>query len=194
MTVVRPKNVLQGSGTLYWAETGAAEPAKTAAGFAADPASGVWTPVGATGEGVQIEFGTEVIDIVVDEVKFPVGAVNGPSSVTITASLAEGTLENLALATGGTITTDATSGLRTLELNTGDQVDFKALLFDGLAPAATSGGAKRRRRFIVRKVAQVGQSAVAYKRADKTLVPISMKAYYVDDSTPMLSIIDPSDA
>lgn len=186
-----PNNLILGPGALYVADFGATEPADTA--FATAPDSGTWTDVGGTQDGVNFQQNLEFTQLEVDQ------TIDAPESrctkreFKLVTNLAEVTLENIKIASnGGTITsagTGATAHTKyepDTDVTSGSRPNYIAMIFDGPGP---SGG---RRRFVGRKMLQVGEVESSYHKEDQTVltceflghaVSTSIKPYYWIDET-----------
>jgi hypothetical protein len=63
------------------------------------------------------------------------------------------------------------------------------VIFDGFAPASSTGVSKRRR-FILRRCLSIENVEVAYKKGDMTLVPVTFGCHYIDTVTAPFKIVD----
>jgi hypothetical protein len=184
--------VIMGAGRLYLGDfslTAANEPALEA--INTTPQASAWSDVGFTSDGVTVNFGQEFTNMEVDQVADPVGAKMTRRITTLVTNMAQATLDNVKFALNtGTITT--ASGYKYLEPEyDGDELQppYRALLFDGYAPA-TSAGVVKRRRFLVRKVLSVEAVGVPYQKDNMTLVPVTFGAFYVSPTVAPYRIID----
>jgi hypothetical protein len=184
--------VIMGAGRLYYGDfslTAANEPANAAVNTT--PQASAWTDAGYTSDGVTINFGQTFSNMTVDQVADPVGAKMTERVVTIATNLAQATLENIKLGLNtGTITTG--SGFSYFEPEyDGDELQptYRALLFDGFAPASSAGVVKRRR-FLVRKVLSIEAVGIPYKKGDMTLVPVTFGSFYVSPTVAPYKIVD----
>lgn len=186
-----PNNLILGPGDLYVADFGATEPADTA--FATAPDDATWTDVGGTQDGVNFAQNMEFTQLEVDQ------SIDAPESrctkreFKLTTNLAEPTLENVKLASnGGTITTAGTGATAHSKyepdtaVTSGSRPNYIAMIFDGPGPSGN------RRRFVARKMLQVGNVEFAYHKEDQTVltceflghaVSTSIKPYYYIDET-----------
>lgn len=124
--------LLTGVGTLYVADVGEAMPD-------VDATPGVnWTELGETIDGVTVTYSENVEEIAVDQETGSIKAIRTEEGLIISTNLAKGTLENLAIALGLTVTTTApgagTIGTKEIGGYKGGSVTQKALLFRGNSP------------------------------------------------------------
>lgn len=173
---VSASNAAMGPGTLYVATFGATEPTKDAT-----PGAG-WTDCGGTLGGVKISVEQEYKMLEFDQVTMPVGSRKTKQGITVKASLAEVTLNNLqAVLNDGTLST-ATAGYTTFTpdvsaLNTGTEPSYKAILIDG----AGIGGETRR--LIVRKVLSTDNVELEYTKDGQQVFAVTFTGLYVSSST-----------
>src|SRR5215204_2507782 len=98
MPAIVEENVVVGVAWLYIHPTaGTAKPSFD------DTPSGGWVYIGATQEGVTVSDEVEINDLYVEESMNPIISTPGTGAFTISAQLAESTLENIQLCMGGTI-------------------------------------------------------------------------------------------
>lgn len=187
-----PNNLVLGPGDLYVGDFGATEPAD--AEYGEPPNASDWTDVGGTMDGVNFQQNLEFTQLEVDQ------TIDAPESratkreFKLVTNLAEPTLENYKLASnGGTISTvglpeaayskfepdtDSTSGTRP---------NYKAMIFDGPGPSG------KQRRFLGRKMLQVGNVEYAYHKEEQTVLTCEFLGhavsrtvkpyYYIDDAS-----------
>lgn len=160
-------NVLVGEATLYFSTT-----AGTAVGD-------IDTEVGFIEDGVTIEYAPTIEDIMVEQETVPIKRVITKEEITITCNLAESSLANLKLALGGA----AVSG-KVLTLGGGTILTF-AIKIVGQPP---SGDVTRT--IYAGYIHSVGTVGMAYKRNEKTIVPITLKPYLSDSGGTVLTITD----
>lgn len=183
--------MIQGTGTLYVGAFGATEPSD--GDLHNPPASGDWTDVGFTKDGVSFSVAQDTSELEVDQIIDVVGTRVTRREITLSTNLAEPTLDNLVYVlnggthtTGNTTAASGTSGTDLYEADSdlsGDPT-YRALIFDGL----TTGGLVRR--VIVRKVLQVAEVEAAYQKDGQTVFNVEFKAHYVSDSTASFKIVD----
>lgn len=184
---VSTTNLIQGPADLYVGAFGVTEPPETAVGLVAAPTVG-WTDVGGTMGGVQLSLTQEYKELEVDQiVDIPARRLT-KREVSIKTSMAEPTLNNLAIALNvvGTVDT-ATTGLLKLAPATGTsatQPSYSAALLDGFAPD------QRRRRVVVRKVLSTAGAEFAYEKEGQTVLAVTLSAHYVSASVKPFVILD----
>ena len=124
---------------------------------------GVTTELGYTEDGVIVEYTPTVVDIEVEEETFAINRVITKEEITVTCNCAENLEANLLTAlaggTGSPIILDA-----------GALQDF-ALKIYGL----TTGGLHRT--IYIPYAHSVGTVAMSYRKGEKTIIPITFKAY-----------------
>lgn len=181
-------NLIAGPGDVYRGTFGATEPLDSAVGSA--PATGTWTDMGGTQEGVTFNVGQEFQELSVDQVTDRVESRRTSRSITIGTSLAEPTLDNFQwVLNGGTIATG--TGFRTYvpDSATGStQPSYAAMIFDGWAPMVSNQA--RRRRIVTRKILNVEGVEFSYTKDGQTLFPVSLQLHYVSASIELFKIID----
>lgn len=187
-----PNNLILGPGDLYVGEFGATEPADTA--FASPPDDEDWRDVGGTQDGVNFAQNLEFTQLEVDQ------SIDAPESratkreFKLTTNLAEVTLENFKLASnGGTISSAGTGPTAHTKyepdtaVTSGTRPNYAAMIFDGPGPSGLQ------RRFVGRKMLQVGNVEFAYKKDEQTVltceflghaVSRTVKPYYYIDEAP----------
>lgn len=179
---VTATNLIQGPAALYGGAFGAAEPADASA--AIDPL--VWRDLGGTQDGVSLLIESEWSQLTVDQLVDDVGSVRTKRSVTIKTSLAEPTLENLALATANKA---PVGGRLTPSMGTEAFLpDYSAVMLVGVAP----GGGKRV--VIIRRTVATDNVETSYKKDGQTLVPVTFRGHYVSASIPPYEVIDEDEA
>ncbi len=177
-------NLIQGPGTLYRGVYGATEPADAAVNTT--PQSSAWTDVGGTSDGVTIEINREYAELAVDQIVDIPDRRLTKREFTISANLAEPTLENLAYVSNDTQPTSG-SGFKKFEPTTttaATQPTFVALLFDGYAPS------QFRRRVIGRRMLSTDSITFAYKKGDQTMFNVKWSGHYVSSTIAPFSITD----
>jgi len=127
-------NLIAGPADVYRGVFGATEP--TDASIATAPATGTWTDMGGTQEGLTINVGQEFQELTVDQVIDRVESRRTSRSVTVGTSLAEPTLENFQwVLNGGVIATGAVFKSYEPEGGTSSsQPSYNAMIADGWAP------------------------------------------------------------
>jgi hypothetical protein len=102
-------NVLYGIGVLFTAPVGTALPSDQNLGVGASWISGGWSYVGATEQGVSLNYNPSTTDIKVEEQQTPVAAIVDAVTLQITTSLSEETLANINLSYGNSGTVAVTA-------------------------------------------------------------------------------------
>lgn len=183
-------NLIQGPADLWVATFGTSEPPETAVGIAAGPGAG-WTAVGGTTDGVTVNISQEYSNLRVDQIVDNAGARLTNREFTVETNMAEGTLENLALAlNAGAVT--AGTGVRKLGPVSGSaatQPTYRALIIDGWAPEEVAG-TPLRRRIVVRKVLSTEGVEFAYNLEDQTVFAVTFTGFYVSPSIDPFVVID----
>jgi hypothetical protein len=181
-------NLIAGPGDLYRGVFGATEPLDSA--VASAPATGIWTDMGGTQEGVTVNIGQEFQELSVDQITDRVESRLTSRSITVGTSIAEPTLENLQwILNGGTVAT--ATGVKTYDPVSGSgatQPSYNALTFDGWGPMVAN--VAKRRRLIARKILNVEGVEFAYTKDGQTLFPASLQLHYVSASTALFHIVE----
>lgn len=175
-------NLLAGAGVLWRAPVaGAAEPATAQTAIAAP-----WIDLGATQDGVKVNVDRKFFELEIDQVVDKPGRRLTNREVTLTANLAEATLENWAIANdelvslvvaSGTLGTAAGVFTPTNDISAFNP-GYSALIFEGFAPQSGPTGL-RRRRVIARRVLSVDSVESSYKKDGQVLVPVKWATHYV---------------
>lgn len=129
-----------------------------------------WVAIGATTQGVTVDFQRTVTDIMIEEQNTPVDQRTASAKFQFTAILSEDTIETMALAYGGgTITTvaaaSAVKGTKTLVLS--EELQYIGVGLESFAAPRTgmTGGETPWRRVLVPKCASSAQIQTPYRRA-----------------------------
>lgn len=159
-----PQNIVVGQAVAYYAEVGATIPANTVL-YGGDWGTD-WISPGATEEGWRLTGESSTTSHNIEEQANPVLTTKETQGFGIAASLAEDTLESVRLSLGGgTITTDAESGVR--EFNLLEGIEEFAI---GLDMQTYAG---KTRRIILPRASGAGTVDVAFRRsASKRLWPV----------------------
>lgn len=179
---VTASNLVLGPANLYFGVVGAVEPTDALA----VPASGIWTPVGATQNGVSLTVKQAWTQLDVDQiVDIPESRIKSRSLV-IATDLAELTLANLTLAlNGGTTATAAQTATYTPDSgNSANTPKYSALLIDGIAPNGKT------RRIIVRKALSTKDVAFKYEASKQSVYGVEFTAHWVSAGTTPFVIMD----
>ena len=174
---VTATNLIQGPATIYAAVFGATEPATIADAFGVG-----WTDLGGTKDGIKLSIEQSYADLTVDQIIDVPARRRTGRTVSITTTLAEATLENLARVISNTAPVS-----NALELDNGLSAfspAYGAIAFDGIAP----GGF--RRRVILRKTLATGNVEMAYTKDGQTVLPATFMGHWVSSSIAMLKTQD----
>jgi hypothetical protein len=181
---VTSTNLIQGPATLYSGLFGATEPADSA--INTTPAASAWTDMGGTQDGVKLSVNQTYSQLEVDQITLPVGSRLTKQEFTIETSLAEATLENLAVTLNGGVTASG-AGWKSLDPNvtsSATQPNYFACLLDGYAPN------QFRRRIIGRRMLNTDSTELAYTKDKQTLIPAKFSGHYVSGSITPFHIVD----
>ena len=123
-----------------------------------------FTDCGYTEDGVTIEYSADTADIDVEEETFSIDRVITKETATVTANLAESSLENMDIAMAGAVLsgTNLTLGsgvMKTLNLR-----------IEGTAPSGY------RRTIYIPSCTATGSVGQSYKKGEKTIIPVSFQA------------------
>lgn len=172
-------NVIVGSGVLRVAPIGTALPNVDGTWPVAYPSG--WTQVGYTDDGVEIGYAPSWKDITVDEEMAPVKKKLVGEKMTISAKLAEATLDNLnrAIAAAKIATAVNTPPTRdTVTLKVGSATDDEELMiaFEGPSTVANST-----RILLAYRAKATAAISLKYNRQDKVMIPVEFEV--LADST-----------
>ncbi|MGC5565342.1 hypothetical protein ACPYPG_21240 [Streptomyces sp. FR-108] len=177
-------NLIAGPALLYTGAFGATEPADTAVN--ATPAASAWTEVGFTQDGVKVVSDQAWMEFEVDQTNTTPERRQTKQDWTVETTLAEATLENLALTmNGGTSASGA--GFKSWEPNettSATQPTYKALIMDGYAPQ------QFRRRVITRKALSTDGFELAYVKDKQTVFAVKWAAHWVSSSIRAVHVVD----
>lgn len=182
-----PTNVFGGPVEVFVSPFGTLEP--TAAGGVLDVA---WRSVGFTTGGVRQNTNVEYAVYEVDQVPQPVGRRIRSRTVTVATTLAEATLDNMALAmaqAADTVTSSA--GGTTFEPAADDvlaEPDYSAVLLRGPGPNG------RTRDVIYRRCLPVEAVQVENNKTEAQGVPVTWAADYVSQSIRYMKVMETADA
>lgn len=183
---VTTTNLLQGPATLYRGPFGTTEPLDSA--IATAPGAG-WVDCGGTTDGLELGIYEDYSMLEADQIIENAGAVRTSRELRFGTNLAEATLASLAFAINDVAPTTGTSPAgATLEPAAGlnNLPIFSAFIIDGYAP----GGL--RRRIIVRKALQTGDTKFSYKKDDQTVFSTEFTSFYVSSTIKPFKIVDQS--
>lgn len=183
--VVTAGNILAGPAALY---TGSLDASGNVIGVPAAsavnavPAASAWTDRGGTSGGVTLLTEQSFFVMRVDQIPDRVGVRQTERNVNVRTSMAEGTLENLALAMNVDLDDiDTGTGFKHFALPFGQAAMFPfevPVLIDGWAPA--DGNEARRRRALFRRCVSIENIESPYQKDGLFLIPVTFGALYVN--------------
>ena len=127
--------------------------------------------VGATMDGVEVQYEPDYIDINVDQLKDAAKIFDNGYKMMVRTNLAEAVLDNLKVAWGmadSTLTTTATTKTLTLPIK-GDSPVERRLLVIGKSPTG------QERRYYARRAISIEASGHSLKRAEATVFPTAFR-------------------
>jgi len=149
------------------------------------------TDVGATSGGVEISWEPDMVDIEIDQYGDAAKVIQSRVKVMVKTTLAESTLNNLALAwsydnvTGGVDIKNNNDGANTRTLLFGSQSVYPfeyALQIVGNAPGATAS-VTRTRKFNTKRAVSFSSSMISMKRAEAAMFEVQFRILPVTDDT-----------
>ena len=155
-------------GVTYAIEPGATTPALSL--------SSPFTEVGYTEDGVTLEYTADEADIEVEEETFPIARVITKETVAVTCNMAESSLYNIDKAIAGAVLSGSI-----LKLGAGVNKTMN-LKIAGTNPAGFN------REIFIPLATATGAVGMAYKKGEKTVVPVTFQALKGD--SPALTIVD----
>jgi hypothetical protein len=187
---VTATNLIAGAASLHVGDFGAVEPLDTA--VATDLDDEVWRDLGGTQDGVTLTVSREFFRLAVDQVIDAPGRRLTERDVTVSTNLAEGTLENLALAMSqaeASVTVGGTgaTGFAAMDLlgdDSGAEPDYVAVILRGRAPAG------KKRNVIIRKALSIEEVESAYTKDNQTLIPVTFAAHWVSPTVRPVRVVD----
>lgn len=175
---VTASNAMMGPVSVLTAPFGTTEPtdAETA------PAAG-WIDAGGTSGGATLNLGQTHTPIRFDQIPMDVGTRLTNQECSVVTQLAEPTLENLrvALSMAAAATDEIEWGG---EVASNDEPDYAAVMLRGSKP----GGGPRM--WIVRRCLSVEQVGMSFTLDGQTVVPITLRGYFVSQSVKAVRISD----
>lgn len=163
-------NVIVGSGILFVAPFGTAPPSLATLPTEAAWLAAGWKEPGYTDSGVEFDYTPGYKEIKVDEEASPVKRLLDTENLSITAGLAEATIENLNRAIAASTLTNPGTGIKTLVVGSLPDASIPdlAIAFQGPSPG---GGTDR---VIIAWKARVTSSIkLKYQRADKVVYAVT---------------------
>lgn len=186
--VVTRENVLAGPAAMYTGTlnaSGAVIGAPAASAVNTAPAPSAWRDAGATSGGLQIITNQSFFVMRVDQVPDSLGRRLIERDVLLRTSMAEATLENLAIAMNVDLEEiDEGTGYKQFELPYGQPAMFPyeiPVLVDGWAPV--DANTARRRRVIGRRCVSIENIEKGYTKDGLFLIPVTFGCMYVDNNT-----------
>lgn len=128
--------------------------------------------LGFTIDGVEITMEPDIVDIVVDQLGDAAKLIKQSAKVMVKTTMAEATLENLALAWGYAANAVSTAGsAKTFKLAVFDTgiPNEKSLRFTGKSPDGLA------RVYTSRRVVSVSAVGTSYKRGEATVIPVEFR-------------------
>lgn len=172
---VNVDNIIVGAGNLYIAGPGDAW-FGSFEGTARTTLDTNGSHMGATMDGVNVQYEPDYTDIEVDQLKDAAIIYQNGYKVTVNTNVAEATLANLKVAWGlPDAALEVNGGLDRLNLPipADDPVERKLIIY-GKSPAATASTIKYRKYFC-RRAISVDTSSHALKRGEATMFPVSFR-------------------
>lgn len=179
-------NLIQGPATMYHGTFGDATEVASTAINDAPPASAGWSDVGGTLDGVNLQVAIDWSELSVDQIVDVPGRRMTKRDMSVTANMAEGTIENIIRSqNGGTAATGA--GFKSFEPsmdNSAVDPEYSTIIVDGIADNS------RRRRIHARKTLQIENLESAYKKDEQWVIPGAFHTHYVASNIPPYKITD----
>ncbi|PKV95923.1 hypothetical protein ATK30_6856 [Amycolatopsis echigonensis] len=172
-------NLLMGAAQVYLGAFGAAEPLDSAVNAA--PAASAWTEVGLTDGGVMMTITPKFTDFAADQIVDIPGTRLTSRTITVTTTMSEITLANLANALNSTVGATG-ANYATFEPNYGQfasQLPYAAIILDGWA--VSPANVNFRRRIILRKTMQTSKVELNYTKDKQVGLSCTWQAYYVSN-------------
>jgi hypothetical protein len=141
-----------------------------------------FSDIGATQNGVEISWEPDMVDIEIDQFGDAARIVQSKVKVMVKTTLAEATLNNLALAwnydsVGATDVVANNDGANTKSFLFGAQTVFpyeKALVITGTAPGSSASGIKTRK-FYTKRAISMEASTISMKRAEASVFAVGFR-------------------
>jgi hypothetical protein len=141
-----------------------------------------FSDIGATQNGVEISWEPDMVDIEIDQFGDAARIVQSKVKVMVKTTLAEATLNNLALAwnydsVGATDVIANNDGANTKSFLFGAQTVFpyeKALVITGTAPGSSASGIKTRK-FYTKRAISMEASTISMKRAEASVFAVGFR-------------------
>ena len=141
-----------------------------------------FSDIGATQNGVEISWEPDMVDIEIDQFGDAARIVQSKVKVMVKTTLAEATLNNLALAwnydsVGATDVVANNDGANTKSFLFGAQTVFpyeKSLVITGTAPGSSASGIKTRK-FYTKRAISMEASTISMKRAEASVFAVGFR-------------------
>jgi hypothetical protein len=137
--------------------------------------SGTWVDIGDTDGGVTVTHTQDVATFVTDQAIGKKKAIRMESGIMVETSLAEATLENMAMILSQTVTdtppTTAVIGTRSIKLYRGPDVSIRSLLFRGTSPYGNWPA-----QLYIPYGYIDGETGMPFTKDGKTLIPFTFQA------------------
>lgn len=185
------EQVVLGPATIRVGAFGVITAPPTDANVNTTPAASAWTDLGGTNGGTTWSHDIKTTTLMVDQTPYNIGDRVTGVDVQVVVTLANASLENLALALNTTVGATG-SGFATLEPNFGasaSQMPATSLLIDGFAPQGTLVAPPRRRLYLPR-CSQVGKISAVYAKDKQVGWDAQFNVYYVSDQVAPYHITD----
>lgn len=171
---VNVSNIVVGEATIKLGDSANATTIAAMDGFA---------DLGATQNGVEISWEPDMVDIEIDQYGDAARIVQSKVKVMVKTTMAEATLNNLAIAwnydqnTGGSSIINNNDGANTRTFKFGSQSVFpyeKGLVITGTAPNSAAGAVKTRK-FYTKRAISMEASNVTMKRAEASVFAVGFR-------------------
>lgn len=171
---VNVSNIVVGEATIKLGDSANATTIAAMDGFA---------DLGATQNGVEISWEPDMVDIEIDQYGDAARIVQSKVKVMVKTTMAEATLNNLAIAwnydqnTGGSSIINNNDGANTRTFKFGSQSVFpyeKGLVITGTAPNSAAGSVKTRK-FYTKRAISMEASNVTMKRAEASVFAVGFR-------------------
>lgn len=142
-----------------------------------------FSDLGATQNGVEISWEPDMVDIEIDQYGDAARIVQSKVKVMVKTTMAEATLNNLAIAwnydqnTGGSHIVNNNDGANTQTFKFGSQSVFpyeKGLVITGTAPGSAAGAVKTRK-FYTKRAISMEASNITMKRAEASVFAVGFR-------------------
>lgn len=177
------KELVVGAADLYIGPAGTARPGLTNAAYQSVlDASGTWSQIGFTQDGLEMAYSPEYTDVEVDQWLDSALTFKSSMRVTFNTTLAQATLFNLMLAWGQSSTTlTSTASDATLDIGDGDLGSAPTergliAVGNGVYGRTASQATYSEKFYHAYRVISVDETTVGHRRAENTGIPVSFRA------------------